>query len=504
MTTTVADVVADGLARAGTPRVFSYPDERSGSALLEPVRRRGLEVVETRGETAACLMAAVTGTLAGAPGAAVITGGRGLGRALGGVAYAFLDRAPLVVVTTGADGPRVSHRASLAAITKATLDVGADSAAHWIAHACQLAMKEPWGPVHLDVAAGVVETAALPVATACRPGPLPGPDAASLDSATRLLATATRPLVVVGLQVRSEADATWLRAFVEALPAPVLVTRKAKGALPDPHPLVMGTFGGGGGEAELLEKADLVVAFGLDPVEVRPRGWPAETPVLHLAAAGPQTSPHYRVTVALVGDIGLLLEELAPRLRERQFADWDVARLHALKQAMAAPPPAGSASLAAYRMVEVARQLTSAGTVAVFDIGQHLGAGVRAWPAVAPGECLVPGHLAADGFALPAAIAAQLARREQRVVCFTEPHALRAVVGELDTLAALALPVLVVVFREAAAPSLLSLARGAGVAGFTAGSTEQFRTAFARALEGGAPTVIEATLATGKGSVQKK
>jgi len=260
---------------------------------------------------------------------------------------------------------------------------------------------------------------------------------------------------------------------------------------------VMGTFGEGGGEAGLLESADLVVAIGLDPVEVRPRGWPAETPVLHLAAAAPQASPHYRVTTALVGDIGLLFEELAPRLRERQPADWDVARLHALKRAMALPPPAGSASLAAYRMVEVARQLTSAGTVAVFDAGEPLGGGLRAWPAVAPGECLVPGHLATDGFALPAAIAAQLARREQRVVCFTEPHALRAAVSELDTLAALALPVLVVVFCEAAAPSLLTLARGAGVAGFTAGSTEEFRTASARALEASAPAVIEARFSAG-------
>ena len=501
---TVADIVADGLVRAGTPRVFAVADEHRVSALLDAVRRRGLEVVETRGETAACLMAAVTGTLAGAPGAAVIAGVRGLARAAEGVADAFLDRSPLVVITTGADVPREGHRARLAAITKATLGVGADSAAHWIAHACQLAMKEPRGPVHLDVAAHFAAAAALPIATACRPDPLPPPDAPSLDAAARLLARATRPLVVVGLQCRSEADATWLRAFTEALPAPVLVTRKAKGALPDPHPLVMGTFGEGGAEAELLEAADLVVAIGLDPIEVRPRGWPAETPVLHVAAAAPQASPHYRVTTALVGDIGLVLEELAPRLRERQLADWDVARLHALKQALASPPPARSPSLAVYRMVEVVRQLTPAGTVAVFDADEHLGAGLRAWPAVAFGECLVPGRLATDGFALPAAIAAQLARREQRVVCFTEPHALRAAVGELDTLAALALPVLVVVFCEAVAPSLLTLARGAGVAGFTAGSTDEFRTASARALEGGAPALIEATLAAGKGSAQKK
>ena len=499
MTTTVADVVADGLARAGTVRVFTVAGEPRVLVLLDAVRRRGLEVVEARSETAACVMAAVTGTLAGAPGAAVIAGGRRLVRAVEGVAHAFLDRSPLVVVTAGADAPPVDHRASLAPITKATLDAGADSAAHWIAHACRLAMTEPWGPVHLAVAAAA--TAALPVATSCRPSPLPAPDAAGLDSAARLLTAAARPLVVVGLQLRSEADATWLRAFVEALPAPVLVTRKAKGAMPDPHPLVMGTFGEGGAEAELLKGADLVVAIGLDSLEVRPRGWPAETPVLHLAASEPKTSLHYRATVAVVGDIGLLLEELAPRLRKRQLADWDVARLHAVKQAMASLPPAGSASLAAYRIVEAAHRLTSPRTVAVFDVGEHLGAALRAWPAVAPGECLVPRRLETNGFALPAAIAAQLARGDQRVVCFAEPHALRAAAGELDTLSLLALPVLVVLFRDATTPSLLTLAREADVAGFATGSTDEFRTAAARALEDGAVAVIEATLATGRGSI---
>src|SRR5438034_11258051 len=89
-------------------------------------------------------------------------------------------------------------------------------------------MTEPRGPVHLDVPAEVAGAHAVPVATACRPGPLPPPDPRSLDEAARLLAGASRPVLIAGLQCRSVTDAQWLRALAEALPAPVLLTLRAK------------------------------------------------------------------------------------------------------------------------------------------------------------------------------------------------------------------------------------------------------------------------------------
>ena len=62
---TVADVVVDGLARAGTPRIFGVPGV--GASLLAAARARGLPLVLAYGESAACVMAAVTGDLAAAP-----------------------------------------------------------------------------------------------------------------------------------------------------------------------------------------------------------------------------------------------------------------------------------------------------------------------------------------------------------------------------------------------------------------------------------------------------
>jgi acetolactate synthase-1/2/3 large subunit len=472
--TTVADVLVEGLVRAGTACVFVVEGDRDADLLVDAIERR-LPVVRVAGADVACVMAAVSGVLSGAPGVAVI-GGAFVGAA-GGLAYASVERAPVIVISSDVSSAVLATEDS----TKALLTVTPASAAHWIAHGCQLAMKEPWGPVRLDVSPATVGTPALPVATSCRPAPLASPDGATLDAAVRLLDASERPVVVVGRLCRSEAEAAWVRPFVEARPAPVLATPKARGVVPDPHPLVIGTLDGGDAERRLLADADLVVAIGVDPREA-PNGWPAGVNVLELTPAAPESPVDDRVTV--VGDLGLILEELAPRLRGRRSAEWDVARLHALKQAAFAPSMMPR-ELAAYRVVEAARRLAPAVTVAVFEHGDVWRHAARAWHAVAPGECLTS-SAATEGFAMVAAAAARLARPERRVVCFTESRAVRRAPEHLATVAALGGPVLIVVAADDGAP----FTPPPSLRGFTATSIANFAGLFEAALGAGAPATV--------------
>src|SRR6185503_10859290 len=95
----------------------------------------------------------------------------------------------------------------------------------------------------------------------------------------------------------------------------------------------------------------------------------------------------------------------------------------------------------------------------------------RAWRAVAPGECLVATGPSTRGFAVAAATAAQLARLEHRVVCFTDAESLRGAADQLATLAALGGPALIVVADAApalAAPPGLRTRAAASGAGFAA------------------------------------
>jgi thiamine pyrophosphate-dependent acetolactate synthase large subunit-like protein len=261
----------------------------------------------------------------------------------------------------------------------------------------------------------------------------------------------------------------------------VLATPAGRGVVPDPHPLVIGVLDGGEAERALLADADLVVAIGVDPREA-PNGWPAGVKVLELTPAAPEAPVDDRVTV--VGDLGLILEELAPRLRGLRSAEWDVARLHALKQAAFAPPTVPR-DLVAHRVVEAARRLTPPGSGAVFEHGEVWRHAARAWHAVAPGECLTSAA-ATEGFAMVAAAAAQLARPERRVVCFTESRVVRRAPEHLATVAALGGPVLIVVARDDGAP----FTPPPGFRGFSAASTANFAGLFEAALGAGAPAIL--------------
>jgi acetolactate synthase I/II/III large subunit len=424
--TTVAAVIADGLRRAGTPRLFGLALGRADHPILAAARAIGLPVALAAGEAGAWVMAGVSGDLVDAPGAVVIDEPSVF-------AFGMRDRAPMILLTSG-------HPSAVPGC-KETLGVEAESAAHRIAHASRLAMSEPRGPVHLDIPAGVAASAAIPLATSCRPDPLPYPDAVALDRAARALSDASRPLLLAGLHARSADAAQWLRAFVEALPAPLLTTARAKGALPDPHPLMLGVLGVGGVEEHLVKRADLVVAIGLDTLEADalPEACWSSAPVL---VFGPAAVPDGRAPAGHVaGDVSAIIEELAIRLRDKPRADWDVAEVDRLRREGAAR---GAGDGLTARVVRLAREATPAGTIATVDAGAYRGCVATAWHAIAPREFVASNDLAA-GFALPAAIAAHLAHPDRRVVCFTGPNELGPAVSELETAARLAARIIIVV-----------------------------------------------------------
>jgi acetolactate synthase-1/2/3 large subunit len=463
---TVADVLIVGLARAGAVRVFVAPD--APAALRAAAGRRPLEIVEAPDATAVGVLAAVSGELGDGPGAALagLADPTGLVR---GLAHAQRDRAPLILVTdAGADA------ALLAPVVKGTVTVEAGSAGHWIAHAAQLAMADPRGPVHLVVAPGVSNASTVPVAAICRPAPLPPPTPDSLDAFGAALAIATRPLLVTGLEC-GPADARWIRSFAETLPAPVLATRKGRGALADPHPLALGALVA---DHAALTRADLVILLGVDAGELPPGVVPGAT---RIARIGRAPWPGGDFVAEATGDLALVIEELAPYVRARPAADWDVAELDRVKRAIVRD----AGAMPAARLVARAREATPAGTLATGDVPA-----LAAWQAVGPREALSPIG-ATPGYAVLAALAAQLAHPDRRVVAFTTAGGLGAGAAALGRAAALSLPVLVVAFGSLDQGLMERLERD-GTAVRDCHGESGFALEFSRAFLAGRPAVIAA------------
>ncbi len=528
---TVAELIVEGLLRAEVPRLFGVPGGGSNLEVLEAARARGLPFVLCHQEWAATIMAAVTGELTGRPGAVLSTLGPGVTASATGLAHALLDRSPLLYVSDRhpasvlayATHQYVDHAAHLGPIVKGSVTVSPDSAGHWVAHAVQLALAEPRGPVHLDLPADVAGAPAVRVATAVTPPTMPTPDDALVERAAEMIRGAKRPLVIAGLGCRA-ADAKWLRAFCEALPAPVLTTYKAKGAIPDPHPLAMGIFTGGALEEPLVRRADLIIAFGLDSVELIPRRWSYTAPVLSLVR-GPSSDPRLRAigggayftpALEVVGDLGTILEDLAPRIMRRDVkADWDVAEVDRIRRERAAALEVPVPGLAPHRVAQIARELTAAGSIATVDAGAHMFQATTYWHALEPGELLISNGLATMGFALPAAIAAQLVHPDRRVICFTGDGGLMMVVAELETVARLRLPIVIVVFNDAAlslievkqaqkgfegvsmryaGPDLIALGRAFGIRALAATDEPTLHGALIAAQTAPGPTLIDARI----------
>jgi len=527
---TVADLIVEGLVRAEVPRIFGVPGGGSNLEVLEAARARGLRFVLCHQEWAACIMAAVTGELTGRPGAVLSTLGPGVTASATGLAHARLDRCPLIYVSDRhpadvlqfATHQYVDHGAHVGAIAKESLTVGPASAAHRVAHAVRLALAEPRGPVHLDLPADVAGRSAVPAATSVAPTPLPPLDGALMERAAAMIRAARRPLVIAGLGCRP-ADAKWLRAFAEAVPTPVLTTYKAKGAIPDPHPLALGIFTGGALEEPLVERADLIIAFGLDTVELIPRRWGYTAPVLSLTrcpAAEPRLQApgggaYFTPALEVVGEPGAILEDLASRIMGRMHADWDVVEVDRIRRQRIAALEVAVPGLAPHRVVQMTRELTAAGSIATVDAGAHMFPATAYWLALEPGECLISNGLATMGFALPAAIAAQLVHPDRRVVCFTGDGGLMMVAAELETVARLGLPIVIVVFDDEAlsliaikqeqkglegvsmryaGPDLRALARAFGLRAFTATDEATLHAALIGAQTAPGPALIDARI----------
>ena len=439
----LADTIARRLAAAGTRVVYGVPGGGNNLEVVGACERAGLRFVLAHGESSAAIMAGVDGELTRAPGACVVTRGPGVASAVNGVAHAMLDRQPMLLISDAipfADRLRISHQrldqdALLAPVTKWSVSVGVDGAEEAIDAAIRIASRPPRGPVHV----AFVPDAPRP---SIPPTP-PEPPRGDLPAAARLLASSRRPVFALGvgaLGVRS-----LLRSLLAGAPWPVLSTYRAKGLVPERWEQAAGLLTGATIEAPLLASADLIIAIGLDPVELIPAPWPYRAPILALGE-WPVGDPYFEPQVELVGRLEELLGVVSRHLPRRAGStDARIRRVHADKRLRA--PAAG---LAPHAVVDAVRARTPPGTIATVDAGAHMLVAMPLWEVGEPHEALISSGLATMGFALPAAIAAAIARPGRRVACLVGDGGLAMTLAELETLARLDLAVLVVVFNDSA------------------------------------------------------
>lgn len=456
-----ADELALRLAEAGCSHAFGIPGGEV-LTLIDALARAGISYVTTKHETAAGFMAEAVWQRTGRPPVLVATVGPGISNAVNVVANARLDRVPLIVLVGAIDADEqlafnhqiIDHRKLLEPAIKGAFTLTAAAADLVTERALALASDPRPGPVLIEVPMAVADAPAgrrRPIrrSAPARVGPAPGP---ALDEARAWLAAAERPLVIAGFDAVQDDAGAALARFAEAQRAPVIQTYKAKGVLPEDHPMAL-TAAALSPAADALimaeiEAADLVVLAGYDAVEMR-RGWqhPWDPARKRVVAFDAVPNDHYlhQATIGFVCDVGAGLEALG---RDAVSASrWTPAAVDAARKRCLTPfrldEDWGPAAIC-----QVARRVLPRETVATADVGAHRILLSQVWPVYEPRGLLQSNGLCTMGCGLPLGIGAKLAEPARPVVVFTGDGGLLMVLGELATAAEQGLSVIVVCFVD--------------------------------------------------------
>jgi acetolactate synthase-1/2/3 large subunit len=431
--------------------------------VLDALRRQGIRFELVHDEASAVFMADAVARIAGKPAVALTTLGPGATNATPGVAHAWLDRSPVIFITAQKPDallPDYTHQvldlhAIFAPITKRTIKVTAQNVATEIPQVLALAVDGRPGPVHLQISN---EEAALGTGDQGSgigdrglprrsPSPVPSPQSLIPDP----LHSARRPVIIAGVGLEPEEPYEALRELAEAAHAPVIVTPKAKGALPDDHPLSAGTIGLTRTDPvyEILDEADCVVAVGFDVVELV-KEWDHPAPLLWIAPWANE-DPVLPAAVEWVGSMTPILRQLS----DDEFntdPDWGEARVAAFRAKLAARPlpTPQDGRLLPQTVLALMRRHARRDTLLAVDVGSHKIFSSLAWPTLAPNRFLVSNGLSCMGFALPSALGASLALDGAPTLCLIGDGGLSMCLGELGVLARLELPVTVVVLVDGA------------------------------------------------------
>ena len=510
-------MIAAKLRAAGVRCIFGIPGGGSSLDLIEAAARAGIAFYLARREDSAVMMAAVTAELSGTPGVTLVGLGPGTANAANGVAYAALDRAPLLLFTDGyspAQRRYVSHQAfdqqaMLAPVAKGYGLLDGEDPAGEFNRLLELAGTPPFGPVQIELTSEV----------ALRTVPQDGIDAgflsepvvdqADIDRAAALLAQAERPVMIAGLEACDRPAAEAVRRLVDRLHCPVLVTYKAKGVVADRHPCHAGIFTGGTAEQPIVSEADLILLVGLDPVELIARPWAYDCPVLDIARI--RHEPHYMAPVA--GLYGPLDAALASLLGSADHSGWradDIADLKREFVARLAFP--SNAALNPQTIVELAQAAAGQHPRVAIDAGAHMISATTFWQASDPRDLLISNGLSTMGFAIPAAIAAALEDRARGAIALIGDGGFMMCASELTLAAQEGLDLVTVIFNDSALSlidikqqgrgldqggtrwprlDLAQVSRGYGCRAWQVDTVEAYQKALEEAFAGKGPAVID-------------
>ena len=451
----------------GVSTVFSIPGghiDRIYDGFLEYVTK----LIVVRHEQAAAMMAHAWSIFAGEPGVCLVTAGPGFTNALTGVANAYLDNVPIVVLS-GTAPVKDWEKGALQGMNQ--LDMIKPVVKWWgtcydvkripeyLSKAFRHAVSGRPGPVFLELPPDILN---ISVDEQEIVYPKKGStvykavaDIDSIEEAAELINTAERPLIIGGNGIGFSNCDKQLSDFVNKTGIPTILLNSGRGAIPDDDPLSLWD----GGQAAIMtaaSQADIIIALGIRFNWLLMFGQLFPQAKLIRVDIDPTEIDRNRASdIGLIGDIGLILNQLNAEVDKKEHSSWVKGLRDTYLPLIAGEVKARetpSESIHPARLVEQVRRATKDDAIYLIDGGDTSYFGMMGLRAKEKSSVIATasGLMGCLGTGVPFGIAAKLARPEKTVVVISGDGSFGFNAMEFDTAVRYNIPFVCVIFNDQA------------------------------------------------------
>jgi len=534
-----SEILLRSLVLEGVECVFGYP---GGAVLYIYDAMHGFSDFNhllTRHEQGAIHAADGYARSSGKVGVCIATSGPGATNLVTGIATAYMDSVPLVVITgnvaTSLIGTDAFQEADITGITMpitkhSYLVRKASDLPRIIHEAFHIANTGRKGPVLVDIPKDVSAELTMfePVTEVSIRGynPTVTPNKHQVDKMIAAIQEAERPLVLAGGGVVYSGGHEELLEFITKSGIPITTTLLGLGAFPSGNELWVGMPGMHGTYTAnmAIQSSDLLISIGArfdDRVTGKLAGFAPHAKIVHIDIDPAEIGKNVPTDIPIVGDVKTVLGIANKDVKYAAKADAWRAQLSTWKQEKPYKYNDSDTELKPQWVVEMIHETTNGDAIVTTDVGQHQMWAAQYYKFNKPRSWVTSGGLGTMGFGFPSAIGAQMANPDRLVVSINGDGGMQMCAQELAICAINNIPVKVVIINNqvlgmvrqwqeliydnryshidlAGSPDFVKLAEAYGVKGFRATNKEDARAVWAEAMNHPGPAVVEFVVAKGE------
>lgn len=449
-----SQMVIEALRKENVSVVFGYPGGAIMNVYDEVYKQNYFKHILTRHEQAALHAADGYARATGDVGVAFVTSGPGFTNAVTGLATAYMDSIPMVVISgqvpismigtdafqeidaVGISRPCVKHNY----LVKDVKDLP-----RILKEAFYIARSGRPGPVHVDIPKDVTAQIghfAYPSEIKMQTyKPTYKGNPRQIKKAIEAIQASKRPVLYIGGGAINSNASEEVREFAKLCGIPAVETLMARGVMGDENPLLLGMLGMHGCYSAnmAMSEADLMIAFGPrfdDRVTGKLSEFAKHAKIIHVDIDPSSIGKIVPIDYPIVGDLKNVVEAMIPlakeQIDENKYKPWrDLLKryneIHPLKY------EDSNEILKPQWAIERVGQLLGDKAIICTDVGQHQMWAAQFYPFSYPRQWLSSGGLGTMGYGLPAAIGAKVAKPEKTVINFTGDGSILMNIQELMT-----------------------------------------------------------------------